>query len=505
MKLSPKSNHSWPSRLSAALLIGSLLASLAGVSTGLLAQLPGPGDLPPNASSTGTPAKSKPVESKSDAPKKLPPVEIIKPSPDKPAQPAASPSSSVLPGPGDLPPNASATLPKPPKPEADTKPASEPGVTREEIAAAEGPKFIGAVGCSSSLCHGGGSPVHGRYSYTIWKSKDPHRQSYAVLSGPRSQRMAQALQLGDATQTTRCTECHAPLKSVPETRISAGLNAATEGVSCESCHGPAQNWIRSHTRLDLTHAQNAETGLRDLNNLYVRANNCVACHQVLSPDILLAGHPPLIFELDAQTVAEPRHWIDRGDFFGPQAWLVGQAAALRETSWALSQTAEPPEVMREQWRALIWLLQRTTEAAGSGLPRFDAPQAGDFSPGNVARAQSVADDLAKAASRQEWGRQNTRRCLDALAGTSKEFLPTMEGGTALTLRFRAQRLALALSRLVAPLQMQSPDGWKTASGELDKLFKVADATQAFDAALFSDQLGRFAKALPAIGEVASNR
>ena len=199
--------------------------------------------------------------------------------------------------------------------------------------------------------------------------------------------------------------------------------------------------------------------------------------------------------MDAQSVAEPRHWIDKGDFFGPQAWLVGQAAALRETSWGLSQTAEPPPVMREQWRALIWLLQRTTEAAGNGLPRFDVPNATDFSPGNVARAQSVADDLAKAASRQEWNRLTTRRCLEALANTSKEFVPTMDGETALTLQYRAQRLALALSRLVAPLQMQSPDSWKAASMELDRLFKVADATVAFDSGAFSEQLHRFSIAV----------
>ena len=74
----------------------------------------------------------------------------------------------------------------------------------------------------------------------------------------------------------------------------------------------------------------------------------------------------------------------------------------------------------------------------------------------------------------------------------------------MTLQFRAQRLALALSRLVAPLQVQSPDGWKAASMELDRLFRVADATQAFDPAIFSEQLHRFSIALASAGEVASN-
>ena len=269
VKLLPMSNP-WKSVRFSAVPMGSLTALLASALIAN-AQLPGPGDLPPNASSTAVtppPAGTKPATGK----EAMAPIPAI----------AAPAVPSVLPGPGDLAAERRfKTVPKP-NPEAATKKEADRHA-RGRIRDADGPKFIGAVGCSSSLCHGGGSPVHGRYSYTIWKSKDPHRQSYAVLAGPRSQRMAQALQLGDATQATRCTECHAPLKSVPEERLSAGLNPATEGVSCESCHGPAQNWIRSHTRLDISHAQNAETGLRDLNNLYVRANNCIACHQVLSP------------------------------------------------------------------------------------------------------------------------------------------------------------------------------------------------------------------------------
>ncbi len=208
------------------------------------------------------------------------------------------------------------------------------------------------------------------------------------------------------------------------------MDGGKEGVSCENCHGPSANWIRSHTRKDFTHAQNVETGVRDLRDLYVRANNCVACHQVIEPDVLGAGHPPLIFELDAQTVAEPRHWLDKGDFFGPQAWLTGQAAALRETSWSLGQQAEPRPDVREQWRALVWLLQKATSAYGHGVPTFDAPDADSFSPGNVARAQSMADDLAHAAARSEWTGASTRRVLAALAGTDKDFVPVAGGETA---------------------------------------------------------------------------
>ncbi len=76
--------------------------------------------------------------------------------------------------------------------------------------------------------------------------------------------------------------------------------------------------------------------MRDLRNLYVRANACVACHQNLAPELLKAGHPDLFFELDSQSVAEPKHWKDEEPWSGLREWLTGQAVALREMSWALA-------------------------------------------------------------------------------------------------------------------------------------------------------------------------
>jgi hypothetical protein len=418
-------------------------------------------------------------------------------SPTPTPAPKAAGTPVYFPPPVTLPPVSEGA--ESPAPEPAAKPTAtpvsqetpKPGAVRS--ARTGGPQFIGAMTCSSSLCHGGGSEA--RDAYTIWKKSDPHQHSFDVLAGPRAARIAQGLALAAAAQSTRCTVCHAPLWTLPEERLASTINAQQEGVTCESCHGPAQNWLRSHTRRDFTHAENVETGVRDLQSLYVRANSCVACHQVIEPDLLTAGHPPLIFELDAQTVAEPRHWADHGDYFGPKAWLVGQSAALRETSWSLSKAEEPLPEVREQWRALVWLLQRTTDAYGGDLPKFDLPNATDYSAGNVARAQQIADDLARAGAHLEWSRTSTRRCLEALAGTHKEFVPVTGGEPALALQSRAQRLVLALARLVAPFQMQDDAAWKTASTELDKLFALADAHAAFDGAAFADQLQHFASAL----------
>lgn len=376
------------------------------------------------------------------------------------------------------------------------KPAAPVAPAPTRVDPTKGPAFIGAQGCSSSLCHGGGSAA--RNAYTVWKGLDRHSRAFATLATARATQIAQGLSLARPAETRRCTECHAPTQTIPAGRLLVGAKVE-DGISCENCHGAAQDWVRSHTRRDFTHEQNVQTGVRDLRGLYARANACVACHQTLAPDILAAGHPPLLFELDAQTVAEPRHWtLDQGDYFGPKAWLTGQAVALRETSWALSQTADPLPEVREQWGALVWLLQRATDAYGEPLPKFDAPRATEFTPGNVARAQSIADDVAKAAAGLDWSRASTRRCLEALAGTHQDFDPA--GGGPGLMQHRGQRLALALSRLLAPLLAQDAKAWAGANQELDKLFALADGRVAFDAGKFSAQLERFSKVVGAKGE-----
>ena len=126
------------------------------------------------------------------------------------------------------------------------------------------------------------------------------------------------------------------------------------------------------------------------------------------------------------------------------------------------------------------------------MPGFDAATgAADFNPGNVARAQTSADEFARTAAHLEWSRASLRRCLDGLAATDKEFVPVTGGEGELALHSRAQRLALALSRLMAPLQKQDAAKWMPSSQALDKVFAAADARAIFDGAAFAEQLRRF--------------
>ncbi|HZQ47764.1 MAG TPA: multiheme c-type cytochrome, partial [Verrucomicrobiae bacterium] len=159
------------------------------------------------------------------------------------------------------------------------------------------PMFLGEASCSSSSCHGGAGEK--RDQCIIWSKRDFHSRSYATLTMARSARIADSLKISDPARNPRCTVCHAPFLDVPARELSKAIDPAL-GVSCESCHGRAENWLRSHTRPDFTHQDRIHAGMRDLENLYVRANSCVACHQNVDADLLQAGHPELIFELDGQ-------------------------------------------------------------------------------------------------------------------------------------------------------------------------------------------------------------
>lgn len=337
-------------------------------------------------------------------------------------------------------------------------------------------KYLGAASCASSGCHGGGGQDQNQF--LVWSLRDFHSQRpFATLTTARSKQIADALQIKDAVADTRCTSCHAPLHEVPAA-LRAPEFRVSEAVSCESCHGPAENWLRSHTRSDYTYAHRVTSGMRDLKNLYVRANTCVACHQNVAQPLLRAGHPELIFELDGQCVSQPKHWREKTNWHGAQAWLVGQAVALREMSWHL--TREPEERLAARADAIYWLLRKVD---GQGrVPSF-GPE-GDS--GQHAARQALADKLARAAAEAQWTAEMTSTTLAALANSAEDFrtdLPVQQHA------LRAERLVLALDRLAAS------SGSKRADTELNDLFKLTQSLPDFDPARFAARLEAFTRAL----------
>lgn len=321
--------------------------------------------------------------------------------------------------------------------------------------------------------------------YVVWAQRDVHSRSYATLGTARSARMAEALSIANPAASPRCIVCHAPLASVPAVGTGLGADPA-EGVTCVSCHDVPSGWLRGHTRKDWTHADRVAAGMRDLNDLYCRANTCVACHQNVDPELVKVGrHPALIFELDGQTQDEPKHWREHLAEIGGQAWYVGQAVALREVSWALLNGRADAARSLPEWQGLVWLLARSGVGTGPAPLAPSAP-----SPSQLASMVESADMLAKRAA-QAWEAQSAGAVLKRLAATQDDFLS--QDSPQLVQACRAERLVLALDRLLAALPAESrPPG---ASASLDLLFKLAQSQPDFVAADFARELAAFSGTL----------
>jgi hypothetical protein len=348
------------------------------------------------------------------------------------------------------------------------------------------PRFLGANSCASSGCHGGAGAQQNQY--LIWSHRDFHFQRpYATLTAARSKQISAALQIKDATAAHECVSCHAPLREVPERLRDDGLRV-TEAVSCESCHAPAENWLRSHTRKDYTHADRVAAGMRDLKSLYVRANTCVACHQNVSLPLLQAGHPELIFELDGQAVTEPKHWRERENWEGAQAWAVGQSAALREMLWQLDTTDKADPTLIGRTEALLWLFEKV-DGVTNGLPKSGLT-AGQTAKGKLRQAHASADILARELAEISWSTNQTQAILNRLASTSADFKQPQT--FAEQHARRAERLVLALDRLCKPAEGTEVDA------RLKALFGLVQSVPDFKASTFAKLLDDFARAVRAV-------
>ena len=204
----------------------------------------------------------------------------------------------------------------------------------------------------------------------------------------------------------------------------------------------------------------ATAGMRDLRSLYVRANTCVACHQNVDNDLLKAGHPALVFELDSQSINQPKHWRDDDEWNGLRAWLTGQGVALREAAWRRRTDANPAPDMQETSVALAWLLAKVTFVEPA-LPKIFEPTSSDLEP-----TQKQADDLARRAAGWNPSADSTMLILRSLAATDSEFTST-KSISALALSYRAHRLVLALDCLSTALNQNRPTPLK-----IDKELKI---------------------------------
>ena len=345
-------------------------------------------------------------------------------------------------------------------------------------------RYIGASSCATASCHGGAGDQ--RDQWVRWNAKDVHRRSGATLTMARSVQIGAAAGIKDVADNARCTVCHAPFAGVP-TAQRIGVLDHSDGVSCETCHGPAEPWIRAHTRTakdGFTHLDKVAAGLRDLRSPYVRANTCVACHENVDNDLLKAGHPELIFELDGQTAAEPRHWLERTGWDGARAWLVGQAVALREVSWQLARPGETDGRLLARQAGLLWVVQRASRAIGPDTFASLAVQS------SADKTRAAADDLAKDVAARPWTPGQTAAVLKQLASATEDF---RDAGTPVEIQARrGERLVLALDRLLAASDRAVENRLDT---EMKELFRLAQSLPDFDPAKFAAALEKFAAKL----------
>jgi hypothetical protein len=343
----------------------------------------------------------------------------------------------------------------------------------------EAEKALGSQTCMTSGCHGGAGP--GRGAYSIWKQYDPHFDAAATLTNGRSRAMARQLGIDNAAEAQSCTVCHSPLRQIAPSELPAPPEGhkRDSGVSCASCHGPADQWLLSHTRPDYPQAALARLGMRQLATSYQRANNCVACHQNLSNQLVEARHPPLVFELDGLMVAEPKHWREEEGFSHVKSWLVGQAVALRET--AAQANREPGPRRTAEIEAIRALLNAT--ATGWNDSTKDLVRS--------------ADDFAIQISESPMSQEQSRAILLKLIRNRTPFQTDTFAQVAADYRswsigYYAERLTLAIDRLNQSLISSGQSGM-FAKDFLNALFDAAKPPESFDAATteaFVQQLDR---------------
>jgi hypothetical protein len=206
------------------------------------------------------------------------------------------------------------------------------------FAHAQSPAYIGAGGCSSSICHGAAAeagPAESRIrgnEFTIWSTQDKHARAYQVLTDDRGKRMTAILKIADPVHDKRCALCH--VMGSPEKSLS-------DGVACEACHGAAEKWLGPHTQKSSHETSVRNNGMTDTKDLAVRAKTCLKCHlgsgdQMVDHDLIAAGHPDLAFEMDTFTFAQPAHHRLPAASMRVRAWAVGQTTALAEQMRLLS-------------------------------------------------------------------------------------------------------------------------------------------------------------------------
>jgi hypothetical protein len=221
-------------------------------------------------------------------------------------------------------------------------------------------QHMGVASCASSMCHGKNSIDTTKNvqmnEYRIWLKQDYHARSYKTLLSKQSKDMVQKLGLPNAHKAAICLDCHADNVDKAQRGFRFQI---TDGVGCEACHGGSEDYLKSHTEVDVTHLVNLGNGMYATEKPLARAKLCLSCHlgnshKFASHQLMGAGHPRLSFELETFTVNQPAHYaVDddyrqrKGNINSVNMWLAGIVVSASETMKLLENRLKTDNVMPE--------------------------------------------------------------------------------------------------------------------------------------------------------------
>ncbi len=410
-------------------------------------------------------------------------------------------------------------------------------------AAAQQPQYTGPGSCSSSACHGGIQPKLDtniqQNEYSTWIVQDKHAKAFEVLGNAQSQRIARNLGLKNrADAESRCLACHA--LAVPAEKRARTFDLS-EGVSCESCHGPASAWLGPHTSRGWTHERSVQLGMYDTKDLGKRTEKCLSCHlgtadASLDHELIAAGHPDLIFELEAFSAVMPRHWRQRADkdpYAGVREWGMGQVVQLRAALQQLSRRARSgpwPEYAEmdcfachhsltssnDSWRQSLGYADRRPGVAAWNTSRYAVLKllATDTDADSARALSAELEQVVRAMNRLAPERQEVAAAADRAAAAAERIQARLAAR-----RFDDQARTRLLRSIVADADAISLQGERAAEqaamavnalllaggsslnqaesrAALDALFRQLDSPSSYNPRRFAEQLKKIGTLVP---------
>jgi hypothetical protein len=367
-------------------------------------------------------------------------------------------------------------------------------------------KYTGTGSCAASSCHGAKKPAakpgDPDDTYTIWATKDKHNKAYTTLTKKESVAIAQKLKIAKATESDKCTGCHALHITKDQLTPKAKYDVA-DGVSCDSCHGPAEKWLEGHDKGEKNwpHAKSVSMGMYDTKDVLKRAELCVSCHLSIEAEMVAAGHPTMIFELDSFSANQPPHWKDQKEWFNALAWSTGQAVALREASQQLASRAKgnaPEALIKEsldQTRGhAISLRPLLAQVAADAGKKLDAEIAAMGDGKDKAKVAAAATNVAKLGADLSKQLATTKFNKDIVWATLKAAVSDPERATSAGLR-SAEQVAMSVDSLFRSVNaVAKPPEGKAIDAAIGKMFDELPSKPAdFDPKKFSANLQAIAK------------